>query len=165
MPRCRAAGAGRQLRYLVGDNFINFIFCRDATAQTEYSASTADGTGEDVTTIAERIQRDIREDKFYEQNFSNDGERFLAWYLRNIFLRTREEGRAYARAKTGIVLDHHNGLAGRGLVHGVAPRVDVRLAQVRSRSARASRRFIAARRSRAQAARVGAARAAITAAA
>jgi len=44
--------------------------------------------------INERIQRDIHADKFYEQQFANDGERFLAWYLRNIFLRTREQVRA-----------------------------------------------------------------------
>jgi hypothetical protein len=47
-----------------------------------------------MTTISERIQRDIQADKFYEQQFSNDGERFLAWYLRNVFLRTREQARA-----------------------------------------------------------------------
>jgi hypothetical protein len=44
--------------------------------------------------IGERIQRDIEADKYYEQQFSNDGERFLAWYLRNVFLRTREQARA-----------------------------------------------------------------------
>jgi hypothetical protein len=47
-----------------------------------------------VSTISERIQRDIKADKFYEQQFANDGERFLAWYLRNVFLRTREQARA-----------------------------------------------------------------------
>ena len=47
-----------------------------------------------MSAISERIQRDIEADKFYEQQFSNDGERFLAWYLRNVFLRTREQARA-----------------------------------------------------------------------
>ena len=32
--------------------------------------------------IADEIQN-----KFYQQNFTNDGQRFVAWYLRNIHLR------------------------------------------------------------------------------
>lgn len=36
--------------------------------------------------IADEIQ-----DKFYEQNFPNDGQRFVAWYLRNIHLRDMNE--------------------------------------------------------------------------
>ena len=36
----------------------------------------------------ERIKQDIQQDTYYSQNFANDGERFLAWYLRNIYLRT-----------------------------------------------------------------------------
>ena len=43
--------------------------------------------------LLERIKRDIREDNYYEQNFANDGERFLAWYLRNIYLRTPVQAR------------------------------------------------------------------------
>jgi len=35
-----------------------------------------------------RIKRDISQDSYYAQNFSNDGERFVAWYLRNVLLRT-----------------------------------------------------------------------------
>jgi len=33
-----------------------------------------------------KIIEDIKE-PYYEQNFSNDGQRFVAWYLRNVFLR------------------------------------------------------------------------------
>lgn len=44
--------------------------------------------------ISERIRRDLQADKYYEQQFANNGERFLAWYLRNVFLRTREQARA-----------------------------------------------------------------------
>src|SRR5690242_6898255 len=48
-----------------------------------------------MATILERINRDIAHDTFYTQNFANNGERFLAWYLRNIYLRspiqTRED--------------------------------------------------------------------------
>ena len=40
--------------------------------------------------IAEKIKDEIRED-FYRQNFPNDGQRFVAWYLRNIHLRDRNE--------------------------------------------------------------------------
>lgn len=34
----------------------------------------------------EMIKEEIRQD-YYQQNFSNDGQRFVAWYLRNIHLR------------------------------------------------------------------------------
>ena len=47
-----------------------------------------------MSSIADRIRRDIQADKFYDQQFANDGERFLGWYLRNVFLRTREQVRA-----------------------------------------------------------------------
>ncbi|MES2459889.1 MAG: AIPR family protein [Armatimonadota bacterium] len=40
-----------------------------------------------------RIKNDIQADIYYSQNFSNDGQRFLAWYLRNVYLRTREQAR------------------------------------------------------------------------
>ena len=33
-----------------------------------------------------KIQEEIAQD-YYKQNFSNDGQRFVAWYLRNIHLR------------------------------------------------------------------------------
>jgi hypothetical protein len=33
-----------------------------------------------------QISDDIAQD-YYQQNFSNDGQRFVAWYLRNIHLR------------------------------------------------------------------------------
>jgi AIPR protein len=44
-------------------------------------------------TILDRINRDITEDKYYTQNFTNAGERFIAWYLRNIYLRTPVQAR------------------------------------------------------------------------
>ncbi|BCM88638.1 hypothetical protein IAD21_00479 [Abditibacteriota bacterium] len=40
-----------------------------------------------MNTLLEQIQRDIGQN-YYADNFSNDGQRFLAWYLRNIHLRT-----------------------------------------------------------------------------
>ncbi|MEW6213157.1 MAG: AIPR family protein [Acidobacteriota bacterium] len=43
--------------------------------------------------ILNQIRRDIQTDSFYQQNFANDGERFLAWYLRNIYLRTPVQAR------------------------------------------------------------------------
>ena len=33
-----------------------------------------------------QISEDIAQE-YYQQNFSNDGQRFVAWYLRNIHLR------------------------------------------------------------------------------
>lgn len=43
--------------------------------------------------LLNRIKRDIEADNYYSQNFSNDGERFLAWYLRNVYLRTPVQAR------------------------------------------------------------------------
>jgi hypothetical protein len=40
-----------------------------------------------------RIQTDIETHPYYKENFANDGERFLAWYLRNIYQRTAIEAR------------------------------------------------------------------------
>lgn len=34
----------------------------------------------------EKIRREIGQD-YYQQNFPNDGQRFIAWYLRNVYLR------------------------------------------------------------------------------
>src|ERR1041385_1925689 len=33
------------------------------------------------------IQREIQTTPYYEQNFPNDGQRFVAWYLRRVLLR------------------------------------------------------------------------------
>ena len=38
----------------------------------------------------EKIKTEIQEN-FYQQNFPNDGQRFVAWYLRNIHLRDMNE--------------------------------------------------------------------------
>lgn len=38
--------------------------------------------------LIESIGRELREDPFYQQNFSNDGQKFVAWYLRRILLRS-----------------------------------------------------------------------------
>ena len=34
-----------------------------------------------------QIKQEIKNDALYQQNFSNDGERFVAWYLRRVPLR------------------------------------------------------------------------------
>jgi len=39
-----------------------------------------------------QISEDIKED-YYQHNFPNDGQRFVAWYLRNIHLRDRNEAK------------------------------------------------------------------------
>lgn len=36
--------------------------------------------------MLEQIKQEIGKDLFYQQNFSNDGQRFLAWYLRRVLL-------------------------------------------------------------------------------
>ena len=43
--------------------------------------------------LLDRIKRDLHQDTYYGQNFANDGERFLAWYLRNVLLRTPVQAR------------------------------------------------------------------------
>lgn len=40
----------------------------------------------------QRIMDEIKQD-FYQQQFSNDGQRFLAWYLRNVHLRDQVQAR------------------------------------------------------------------------
>lgn len=40
-----------------------------------------------MSELVSRIQRDIQQDGYYQQNFPNDGTRFVAWYLRNVLLR------------------------------------------------------------------------------
>src|ERR1017187_8257813 len=34
-----------------------------------------------------QINQEIKHGPYYQQNFSNDGERFVAWYLRRVLLR------------------------------------------------------------------------------
>lgn len=46
-----------------------------------------------MSELLTRIQADIEKDPYYKDNFANDGERFLAWYLRNIYQRTAVEAR------------------------------------------------------------------------
>jgi hypothetical protein len=41
---------------------------------------------QDVRLMYNKIKEEIKQD-YYQQNFKNDGERFVAWYLRNIHLR------------------------------------------------------------------------------
>ncbi len=43
--------------------------------------------------LYERIKSDIQTDKYYQQNYVNDGVRFLAWYLRNCYSRTPIQAR------------------------------------------------------------------------
>lgn len=46
-----------------------------------------------MSDIVARIQRDLKQDSYYGQNFANDGERFIAWYLRNVLLRSPIQAR------------------------------------------------------------------------
>ncbi len=46
-----------------------------------------------MSELLSRIQADIAKDPYFKDNFANDGERFLAWYLRNIHQRTAVEAR------------------------------------------------------------------------
>lgn len=39
------------------------------------------------------IERELASDNYYTQNFPNDGQRFVAWYLRRVLLRSPEETR------------------------------------------------------------------------
>ena len=46
-----------------------------------------------MSQLYNQIASDISRDFYYSQNFVNDGERFLAWYLRNIYSRTAIQAR------------------------------------------------------------------------
>jgi hypothetical protein len=46
-----------------------------------------------MSVLLERIRADLTSDKYYKQNYSNDGQRFLAWYLRNCYARTPIQAR------------------------------------------------------------------------
>jgi hypothetical protein len=37
--------------------------------------------------MLQQIRQEISNDPYYQQNFANDGERFVAWYLRRVLLR------------------------------------------------------------------------------
>ena len=41
----------------------------------------------------DQIKEEIKQD-YYVQNFPNDGQRFVAWYLRNVHLRDQNEAKA-----------------------------------------------------------------------
>lgn len=43
--------------------------------------------------MLDKIRREIASDPYYAQNFPNDGQRFVAWYLRRVLLRSPEETR------------------------------------------------------------------------
>jgi hypothetical protein len=45
-----------------------------------------------ASSLLDRIRIDLA-DKYYQQNFTNDGQRFLAWYLRNCYCRTTIQAR------------------------------------------------------------------------
>lgn len=61
----------------------------------------------------QKISEEIKQD-YYQQNFPNDGQRFVAWYLRNIHLRDMNETRsditdgANDKQIDGIVVDDDN---------------------------------------------------------
>ena len=46
-----------------------------------------------MSDIISRIQRDLQQDSYYAPNFANDGERFIAWYLRDVLHRTPIQAR------------------------------------------------------------------------
>ena len=45
------------------------------------------------TVMYQQIQREVTNDPYYQQNFPNDGQRFVAWYLRRVMLRDPIETR------------------------------------------------------------------------
>lgn len=63
--------------------------------------------------MLEKIRNDIKQD-YYHQNFSNDGQRFVAWYLRNIhrrdMIQTKDEvvDRDNDKKIDAIVVDDNN---------------------------------------------------------
>lgn len=66
-----------------------------------------------IMSMIDKIKEDIKQD-FYKQYFPNDGQRFVAWYLRNIHLRDRIETKdditdgAEDKQIDAIVIDDNN---------------------------------------------------------
>lgn len=60
---------------------------------TETSGNFIKSTGDGGMPLLERIHADLTNDRYYQQNFANDGQRFLAWYLRNCYNRTPVQAR------------------------------------------------------------------------
>jgi len=66
-----------------------------------------------MSTMLEKIINDIKQE-YYKQNFTNDGQRFVAWYLRNIHRRdviqTKDEvmDRDNDKKIDAIVIDDNN---------------------------------------------------------
>jgi hypothetical protein len=50
--------------------------------------ATPDQKSDTMSELVYRIKQDIIQDNYYQQHFPNDGQRFLAWYLRNVYQRT-----------------------------------------------------------------------------
>ena len=48
----------------------------------------------------DKIREDIQQD-YYVQNFPNEGQRFVAWYLRNIHLRDMNPNYSHSRLRGG----------------------------------------------------------------
>src|SRR5271165_1740240 len=47
-----------------------------------------------MSDLLDRIRADLATDKYYKQNFpANEGQQFVAWYLRNCYLRTPIQAR------------------------------------------------------------------------
>jgi hypothetical protein len=64
----------------------NALMLDNPTSGNEKGGSATPG-------LLDRIRADLSNDKYYQQNFSNDGQRFLAWYLRNCCSRTPVQAR------------------------------------------------------------------------
>lgn len=45
------------------------------------------------TELLKQIQDEIKANPYFSQNFANDGERFVAWYLRRVLLRDLVQAR------------------------------------------------------------------------
>jgi hypothetical protein len=56
-------------------------------AKPRRAKESASVTHTSEESVLEQIQREIAHDPYYQQNFPNDGQRFVAWYLRRVMLR------------------------------------------------------------------------------
>jgi len=63
----------------------------------------------------QKIKEEVKQD-YYQQNFSNDGQRFVAWYLRNVHLRDQNQTRYDVtdgkddKQIDGVVIDDDNSM-------------------------------------------------------
>jgi hypothetical protein len=78
-----------------GEPFKDIQSGTDVSQKTERASpiAVAEPGGFAMSDFLDRIRGELKSDRYYQENFSNEGQKFLAWYLRNCYLRTQVQAR------------------------------------------------------------------------